>query len=613
MNFDVKFQEESSFTVEMGQLTRGPKGDPGKDGEPGKDGITPTIGENGNWFLGDEDTGKPSRGEKGETVQPDWAQNDETAKDYVKNRPFYSKGTARGVLGKDFDAWKACVLAHGGEISENDPAGWPITFNYKGVDYNVTGSYYDEGKNITYTLTKIPALASASIYAIMVTAFSEPHRVTVAKGNEELLNDLLDFVIPAKEEVKYLSPKFIKDMYYEEMDSGNVQVCTFEAGRSTPKDVTLSEPLIEGATYEVLFDGTYRTEEVCTRGGAANNELLLLIQKSSQDYYGTLVAEDAASTAIQYQGNPSKVANITVTRITPKIAGIHQIPAKYIPPLEPLTVTFTKDDDGSWSADKTFAEVKAAIEAGRFVQAAVADNGLVYPFYTATNNQIGFLRTFVMGDANEIPLIGQRAFALAPDESVFLYNVNHQVLSTDGLPAKTDDMTQPVGVDGNGKLWTAPGGGSVTADGITTALGYTPRKAWYVKLTGTKASPTADQTAAAIYQAYTDGYAVYGIVQMSEILEGFPIILPLLYAYGSSESVGALCFAGSANPHLSGTMEQNTTITATYDDSWHVFVDSQPDSYTLTDEDKQDIADLVIADGIEATLGDFPTWTGGSY
>ena len=32
-----------------------------------KDGITPTIGENGNWFLEDEDTGKPSRGERGKS------------------------------------------------------------------------------------------------------------------------------------------------------------------------------------------------------------------------------------------------------------------------------------------------------------------------------------------------------------------------------------------------------------------------------------------------------------------------------------------------------------------------------------------------------------------
>ena len=34
----------------------------GSKGDPGKDGITPTIGPNGNWYLGEEDTGKPSRG-----------------------------------------------------------------------------------------------------------------------------------------------------------------------------------------------------------------------------------------------------------------------------------------------------------------------------------------------------------------------------------------------------------------------------------------------------------------------------------------------------------------------------------------------------------------------
>ena len=32
----------------------------------GADGLTPTIGENGNWYLGDTDTGKPSRGDKGD-------------------------------------------------------------------------------------------------------------------------------------------------------------------------------------------------------------------------------------------------------------------------------------------------------------------------------------------------------------------------------------------------------------------------------------------------------------------------------------------------------------------------------------------------------------------
>ena len=47
---------------------QGPKGDTGATGATGPagaDGITPTIGANGNWYLGDTDTGKPSRGETG--------------------------------------------------------------------------------------------------------------------------------------------------------------------------------------------------------------------------------------------------------------------------------------------------------------------------------------------------------------------------------------------------------------------------------------------------------------------------------------------------------------------------------------------------------------------
>lgn len=56
---------------------QGPAGVPGKDGAPGKDGVdgkpgaagadgaTPHIGDNGNWYLGSTDTGKPSRGATG--------------------------------------------------------------------------------------------------------------------------------------------------------------------------------------------------------------------------------------------------------------------------------------------------------------------------------------------------------------------------------------------------------------------------------------------------------------------------------------------------------------------------------------------------------------------
>lgn len=53
----------STFTITNGQ--DGEDGEPGQAGTPGENGVTPTIGENGNWFLGETDTGKPSRGEQG--------------------------------------------------------------------------------------------------------------------------------------------------------------------------------------------------------------------------------------------------------------------------------------------------------------------------------------------------------------------------------------------------------------------------------------------------------------------------------------------------------------------------------------------------------------------
>lgn len=42
-------------------------GEAGKDGEDGKNGLTPHIGENGNWWVGDTDTGVSAKGDRGDT------------------------------------------------------------------------------------------------------------------------------------------------------------------------------------------------------------------------------------------------------------------------------------------------------------------------------------------------------------------------------------------------------------------------------------------------------------------------------------------------------------------------------------------------------------------
>ena len=44
---------------------QGPAGENGADGEDGADGITPHIGTNGNWYIGDADTGVAAQGPQG--------------------------------------------------------------------------------------------------------------------------------------------------------------------------------------------------------------------------------------------------------------------------------------------------------------------------------------------------------------------------------------------------------------------------------------------------------------------------------------------------------------------------------------------------------------------
>lgn len=62
----ITFSDGTSVVIKNGNKgSAGAKGDTGSPGAPGADGVTPTIGDNGNWFIGSTDTGKPSRGAAG--------------------------------------------------------------------------------------------------------------------------------------------------------------------------------------------------------------------------------------------------------------------------------------------------------------------------------------------------------------------------------------------------------------------------------------------------------------------------------------------------------------------------------------------------------------------
>lgn len=61
----TKSGKTTTINVDGAAIATVEDGADGKPGAAGADGITPTIGPNGNWFLGATDTGKPSRGETG--------------------------------------------------------------------------------------------------------------------------------------------------------------------------------------------------------------------------------------------------------------------------------------------------------------------------------------------------------------------------------------------------------------------------------------------------------------------------------------------------------------------------------------------------------------------
>lgn len=125
----------------------------GKDGKDGKDGITPHIGHNGNWWIGNVDTGVPARGEDGrdgysgksayELWKQDlkdgkikdpntglpWPPNEDTQEDFWR----FLKGK-KGDKGNDgvngqsaYELWVEMVKKQELDDPRNPGQKWPVT------------------------------------------------------------------------------------------------------------------------------------------------------------------------------------------------------------------------------------------------------------------------------------------------------------------------------------------------------------------------------------------------------------------------------------------------------------------------------------------------------
>lgn len=124
--------------------SQGPKGDTGPQGAPG---VTPTIGANGNWFIGDTDTGKPSRGEKGADGNPGGNGLDGTTPHIGDNGNWFISITDTGKPSR-------------GEKGETGPEGASVTKAEVTASSNASG-----GKNtVAFKNSKGATIGTVDIY-----------------------------------------------------------------------------------------------------------------------------------------------------------------------------------------------------------------------------------------------------------------------------------------------------------------------------------------------------------------------------------------------------------------------------------------------------------------
>ena len=120
---------------------------------------------------------------------------------------------------------------------------------------------------------------------------------------------------------------------------------------------------------------------------------------------------------------------------------VKQIDPKYVPNNR-FTVTVTEDGNGGFTADKTIAEIVEAYEAEKDVVASFAGQEL--PLHMISNGNTAVFDLSTLGETSKGLIIG-RAGVILTNELIIprIYPVE-----------KTSAMTDPVGVDSYGKLWS---------------------------------------------------------------------------------------------------------------------------------------------------------------
>ena len=187
-------------------------------------------------------------------VQPDWNQNDETALDYVKNRPFYEETI---VLAEAYDDTPADAPEgyHQYCMSEVTFEDKEYTVLYDGVEYTVgCGIGYYAGSQTLYIGTDPDTITEDIPFSIFT--YNRSMGETVASSNVKFLDTATEHTLQIVGDpiVHQLDPKYIKDMYYEEVTETNITGTTYaDFPQNSADGHGIDLPLVLGHIWKVEF------------------------------------------------------------------------------------------------------------------------------------------------------------------------------------------------------------------------------------------------------------------------------------------------------------------------------------------------------------------------
>ncbi len=287
-------------------------------------------------------------GGSGSGAAPDWAQNDPAAPGYIQNRTHWEEAYAGGEVLAQTNVVNGTAMLPFTSIGLVLGRAYKVTWN--GTVYGCVAEAFTEGNLSGIGLGSDYGMTGNDL-PFNILDYGDSTAIQ-ARGTTEACACAIE--AEPGENVHYLDPKYIKDMYYEE-SNGTMQIMPETALTATPPEPwaydaddsvwvatspVASEDIAAGDTVTVACDGTDYTcvavagTELGLPGGAAlgNIELLKGTGDTGEPFIILLLtAEEAA----QLGGHAMVMSLNGAASMTLSLAKggivIHKIPERFLP------------------------------------------------------------------------------------------------------------------------------------------------------------------------------------------------------------------------------------------------------------------------------------------